>query len=217
MTHLSADFRHPQRDIPRTTGAAVAIVGFLYLLVAAAGILVLGAAAGDSNAPLADMLRIGIGGSGGVLGAVVAVLLTLGVMNTYQASAAKLGSALGRDAALPRWLAPGSESGDVPVRSVLVVAAIAGTALLAVVAFGNGNPKPLVLLTTGAFVTVYVLGSAAAVRLLPKRSSGWVAALISLIASALLLCTTGRYLLWPAFLAIACLLYLRKSTARRSS
>ncbi|GAA2711720.1 APC family permease [Actinoplanes palleronii] len=211
MTHLSADFRRPHRDIPRTTAAAVVIIGVLYLAVAGASILVLGAAAGDSNAPLADLLSIGIGRAGGVLGTVVALLLTLGVMNTYQASAAKLGAALGRDAALPRWLAPGSESGGVPVRSVLIVAAFAATALSAVVIFGDADPEPLVLLTTGAFVTVYVLGSAAAVRLLPHRSWGRAAAIISLIASVLLLGTTGRYLLWPALLAIGCMLYLRRS------
>ncbi|MEV4344465.1 amino acid permease [Actinoplanes sp. NPDC049596] len=217
MTHLSADFRRPHRDIPRTTGAAVVIVGFLYLTVAAATVLVLGPAAGESDAPLADLLSIGIGRAGGAVGTGVAVLLTLGVMNTYQASAAKLGAALGRDAALPRWLAPGSESGGVPVRSVLIVAALAGTALLTVVIFGHADPEPLVLLTTGAFVTVYVLGSAAALRLLPRRSWGWRSALISVTASVLLLATTGRYLLWPALLAAACLLYLRRSARAAAS
>jgi amino acid efflux transporter len=213
MTHLSADFRRPARDIPRTTGSAVAIVGVLYLAVAAASILVLGAAAGESNAPLADLLAIGLGGPSRVIAAAVAVLLTLGVMNTYQAGAAKLGAALGRDAAMPRWLAPGAASGEVPLRSVLVVAAIAGAALAGVTLLGDADPEPLVLLTTGAFMTVYVLGAAAAVRLLPRRSAGWASALISVIAAAALLATTGRYLLWPLGLAAACLFYLYVSSA----
>ncbi|MCM4083090.1 APC family permease [Paractinoplanes hotanensis] len=216
MTHLSADFRRPERDIARTTSAAVVIVGALYLAVATVSILVLGQAAGESAAPLADLLALGIGGSGNVLGAGLALLLTLGVMNTYQASAAKLGAALGRDSALPRWLAPGSESGDVPVRSVLVVATLAGLALLGVAVLHHGDPVPLVLLTTGAFTTVYVLGSAAAVRLLPRRSPGGYAAVVSLVASLALLTTTGRYLLWPVLLAAACLLYLRR-TGRRAA
>ncbi|GIF23622.1 amino acid efflux transporter [Actinoplanes tereljensis] len=213
MTHLSGDFRRPERDIARTTSAAVVIVGTLYLAVATASILVLGPAAGESAAPLADLLARGIGGAGNTLGAILAVLLTLGVMNTYQAGAAKLGAALGRDAALPRWLAPGSAPGDVPVRSVLVLATLAGLALLAVAVFHHADPEPLVLLTTGAFTTVYVLGSAAAVRLLPRRSPGRLAAVISLIASLALLTTTGRYLLWPLLLAAACLLYLRRTAA----
>lgn len=213
MTHLSADFRRPARDIPRTTASAVVIVGVLYLAVAAASILVLGATAGESSAPLADLLSIGLGGPSRLMAAVVAVLLTLGVMNTYQAGAAKLGAALGRDAALPHWLAPGAESGEVPVRSVLVIAGFAGTALAAVSLFGHAGPEPLVLLTTGAFMTVYVLGSASAVRLLPRRSPGWTAALISVTAAAALLATTGRYLLWPIGLAVLCLLYLRTAAA----
>jgi amino acid efflux transporter len=213
MTHLSADFRHPARDIPRTTASAVAIVGVLYLTVAAASILVLGAAAGESGAPLADLLSIGLGGPSRLMAAVVAVLLTLGVMNTYQAGAAKLGAALGRDAALPRWLAPGAESGEVPVRSVLVIATFAGVALAAVSLIGHADPEPLVLLTTGAFMTVYVLGAAAAMRLLPRRSPGWTSALISVTAAGALLATTGRYLLWPIGLAIVCLFYLYGSAA----
>lgn len=209
MTHLSADFRRPKRDIPRTTAAALVIVSVLYLAVATASILVLGAAAGESDAPLGDLLSIGIGGPSRIIATVAAVLLTLGVMNTYQAGAAKLGAALGRDGALPRWLAPGSESGEVPVRSVLVIAAFAFTALTLVTLVGGAEPKPLVLLTTGAFTTVYALGAASALRLLPTRSPGWWCAVVSLVAAGTLLLTTGRYLLWPIFLAGACLLYLR--------
>src|SRR5206468_1878958 len=114
---------------PRTTAAALVIIAVLYLAVAGASILVLGPAAGQSRAPLADLLAGTAGGGARLIAAVVASLLTLGVMNTYQAGAAKLGAALGRDNALPGWLAPGSGSGQVPVRSVLVVAALAAGAL----------------------------------------------------------------------------------------
>ena len=80
----------------------------LYLAIAAASILVLGPSAAGSDAPLAELLARGIGGPARSVAAVAAVLLTLGVMNAYYAGAAKLGAALGRDGALPAWLARGS-------------------------------------------------------------------------------------------------------------
>ena len=58
------------------------------------------------------------------------------------------------------------------------------------------------LLTTGCFTLVHLLGTAAALRLLRAGSLGWIGACIALVAVAALLVAGGRYLLWP--LAIAC-------------
>jgi amino acid efflux transporter len=207
ITHLAAEFRRPARDLPLATGIAVCVVGLLYIGVAAASVLVLGPAAGKSSAPLAELLATGLGGKVQVLAAAAALLLTLGTMNAYFAGAAKLGAARGRDGALPAWLAAGSRAGDVPRRSLLVVAALALITLCAAVIAGVG-PRPLVLLTTGSFVTVYALGTAAALRLLPKRSGARRCACVALVAVAALFAATGWYLLWPLAITGCALLYL---------
>ncbi|CAB3761679.1 APC family permease [Paraburkholderia humisilvae] len=207
ITHLAAEFRRPARDLPLATGIAVCVVGVLYMGVAAASVLVLGPAAGKSSAPLAQLLATGLGGKVQVLTAGAALLLTLGTMNAYFAGAAKLGAALGRDGALPAWLAAGSRAGAVPRRSLLVVAGLAMVSLCADVVAGLG-PKPLVLLTTGSFVTVYALGTAAALRLLPKRSWARRCATVALVAVAALCAATGWYLLWPLAITGCALLYL---------
>ncbi len=208
ITHLAADFRRPARDLPRAAAVAVVLVGVLYLAVATASILVLGPAAGASQAPLAELLAIGAGGHVKMLAAAAALLLTLGTMNAYYAAAAKLGAALGRDGALPGWLARGSSAGTVPRRSLAVVSGLSGLTLGVATVCAVG-PKPLVLLTTGSFVTVYALGTAAALRLLPR--GGWAhrAALVALVAVGLLLVMTGWYLLWPLVVTAGALLYLR--------
>ena len=217
ITHLAGEFRRPAHDLPRATIVAVVVVGVLYLAVAAASVLVLGPAAGTSRAPLAELLAIGIGGKVQVLAAGAAVLLTLGTMNAYYAGAAKLGAALGRDGALPEWLAHGSSVGDVPRRSLAVIAVLAGVAMLVTIVAGVG-PKALVLITTGSFVTVYALGTAAALRLLPRGSGAHRCALVALVAVAFLLVMTGWYLLWPLFITASALLYLRvRKPARNTS
>jgi len=206
VTSLAADFRRPARDLPRATGIALAVVGLLYLGVATASVLVLGPATGSTEAPLAELLAIGVGGEVRVLTAFAALLLTLGAMNAYYAGAAKLGAALGRDGALPAWFARGSNAGVVPRRSLAVVSGL-GVLALTIVAVAGVGARPLILLTTGSFVLVYVLGMAAAVRLLPRGSGSRRAAMVALAAVVALLFVTGVYVLWSLFIALAALIY----------
>ncbi|MBO4272762.1 APC family permease [Microbispora triticiradicis] len=216
ITHLAGEFRRPRRDLPRATGAAVVIVGALYLLVAFATVTVLGPGAARTEAPLGELMALGLGGNARWLAAGAAVLLTLGAMNAYYAGAAKLGAALGRDGALPRALAGGSMAGEVPRRSLAVHSALSFVALAVVVATGVGA-QPVVLLTTGSFVAVYALGVAAALKLLPRRGVGRAAAMTAMVAVAALLLMSGPYLLWPLAVAGAALLYLRLNRRRRAA
>ncbi|MEU7942595.1 APC family permease [Microbispora bryophytorum] len=214
ITHLAGEFRRPQRDLPRATAAAVTIVGVLYLLVAFATVAVLGSGAARTNAPLGELMAIGLGGNARWPAAAAAVLLTLGAMNAYYAGAAKLGAALGRDGALPGRLAEGSVAGEVPRRSLAVNSAMSFAALVVVVATGVGS-RPLVLLTTGSFVAVYAIGVAAAIKLLPRRSLGRATAIAALVAVVALLLMSGVYLLWPLVVTGAALLYVRLDRRRR--
>lgn len=133
-------------------------------------------------------------------------------MNAYFAGAAKLGAALGRDGAPPDWLAQGSSVGEVPRRSLAVVSGLSGLALAATTVADVG-PQPLVLLTTGSFVTVYALGTAAALRLLPRGSLPHRSALLALVTVVVLLVMTGWYLLWPLVVAASALSSLRRRRA----
>ncbi len=209
VTHLAAEFRRPARDLPRATAAAIVIVGGLYLAIAAASILVLGASAGDTEAPLAELLARAFGGPARGIAAIVALLLTFGVMNTYYAGAAKLGAALGRDAALPAWFAKGSQAGAIPRRSLGLTLALGAIGLVVVAATGVGT-APLVLATTGAFVAVYAVGVAAAIRLLPKGTAGWWTAVVAFATVLVLAVSTGPYLLWPLVSGTLALLFVAR-------
>jgi amino acid efflux transporter len=195
VTSLAGELRRPERDVPRATAIAVVVVGVLYLAVAATSLLVLGAATGATEAPLAELLAVGTGGEVRVVAAVAAVLLTLGTMNAYYAGAAKLGAALGRDGALPIWFARGDRAGEVPRRSLAVFASASAVAFAVVAATGMGT-RALVLLTTGSLVLVYVLGTAAALRLLPPRSLTRRAAAVGFVAMSALYLTIGPYVAW---------------------
>jgi amino acid efflux transporter len=207
ITYLAAEFRQPAHDMPKAAAAAVIIIGVLYFAVAAATILVLGMGAATTAAPLALLLAVGIGGPVKMLAAVAALLLTAGTMNAYFAGAAKLGAALGRDGALPNWFAHGSEAGGIPRRALL---SLAGLTLIVLIttAVAHLRVEALVLMTTGAFVVVYILGTAAALRLLEAGSWARRAAFLALIFDILLLATTRLYLLWSAGIAACAVIYL---------
>ncbi|MFE9689181.1 APC family permease [Micromonospora sp. NPDC005806] len=208
VTYLAAEFRNPPRSLPRATAAAIVIVGGLYLAIAAASILVLGASAGSTDAPLAELLGRSFGEPAKAVAAIVALLLTLGVMNTYYAGAAKLGAALGRDGALPASLALGSRAGEVPRRSLLLTVAL-GLVGFAIVALTGVGTDSLVLATTGSFVAVYAVGAVAALRLLPRRTAAWWTALAAVGMVLMMLAATGAYLLWPLLVGGSSLAYVR--------
>ncbi|MFF9482215.1 APC family permease [Streptomyces sp. NPDC014733] len=212
VTHLSAEFAHPRRDIKRATAAALLTIGVLYLALATVTVLALDAAAGTSATSLAALLELGFGPPGAVLAGVIAILTTLGTMNAYIAGTAKLGAALARDGALPRALGTGAEPGGVPRRSLAVVAAIATTVFTAAT-LTRAPVQPLVLSTTACLGAVYAVGSAAGARILRTRTRrGTAAALVSLLLICVLLALTGVYLVWPAVLTAAALLWCRRAS-----
>lgn len=206
VSSLTSEYRRPHHDLPRATALAVVVVGVLYLGVATMTVFVLGPSAGSSKAPLADLLVAGFGPAARSVTTVIAVLLTVGTVNAYFAGAAKLGAALGRDGSLPAWFARGSSAGEVPRRALGVLVALCAVSVALSAGF-DIDVKSTVLLITGSFTLVYVLATAAALRLLPRRSWSRVAAAVSLVCSAALLLLTGIHIVWGIALAVAALSY----------
>jgi amino acid efflux transporter len=202
VTSLSAEYRHPARDIGRATAVAIAVISVLYLGVAFATVAVLGDDPG--NAPLSDLLVLGLGEAARPVITVVAVLLSLGALNAYFAGGARLGAALARDGSLPAWLAHGSTAGEVPRRSLSVIAAGAMTSLL-VITLGELSLNAPLLMTTGAFTLVYAVGTASALRLLPRGTWARRGAGVGFVATLGLLALTGEHLLGPALIGAGAL------------
>lgn len=184
VTSLSAEYRDPARDINRATAIAIGVIAVLYLGIAFATVAVLGDEPGA--APLSDLLVLGFGEAARPVTTVVAVLLSIGAINAYFAGGSRLGAALARDGSLPAWLARGSTAGEVPRRALGVITLGAMASLSVITAADLSLNAPL-LLTTGAFTLVYVVGTAAGLKLLPRGT--WVhrGALIGFLSTVALL------------------------------
>jgi amino acid efflux transporter len=186
MAQLAGEFRDPARDLPRAMGLAFAVIAALYAALAVATVVVAGAA--GSRVPLADLIGAGFGRAGRDATAVLAVALTMGTMNVYIGSTAKLTAALAVERAVPAWLG-GDATRSIPRRPLLALA-LTGALLLGGLAEGVGTTSDFVRATSACFVAVYVLALAAAVRILPGGQR--LAAAVALGS----ICVVGVFSAW---------------------
>lgn len=213
VTHLSGEFKDPERDLPRVTAATLVVIAILYIGLAVTCVLVLGPRLADTSVPLSLLLEVGVGGAASAVTAVVAVLLTFGTMNAYLAGASRLGAALARDRALPSWLAKGNGPGEVPRRSLGLLAVL--SIGLSVAAVTLGLSLTFVLLAASAcFIAVTVAGLLAGTRLLPRGRPIWWAVILAALVMTVVLVFSGPFLLLPLALAAAALIYTSRKARR---
>jgi amino acid efflux transporter len=215
-THIAGEFRDPRRTIPLATGIAIVIVGVGYLALQVVTVGVLGESAGDGQVPLVDLVAVTVPGIGPVLVAIVAAIVTVGVLNAYLPAFGKLGAALGRDGDLPRFFAKGAEDGAVPRRALVL------TGSLMAVYFGFAlvlelDLAPFILIHTSNMVAIYAAGMLAATLLLRRWSVGWWLAVVATVLSAGLLLLAWQNLFVPLALAAASVVVtiVRRARARR--
>ena len=160
--------------------------------------------------PLSLLLTKGIGDAGPVVTAIVAGLLALGSMTSYLAGASRLGAALARDGALPSWLAKGNRPGEVPRRSLGLLALL--SLCVSIWAISTGAELGSIMLAASAcFIAVTVAGLIAGIRLLPRGLPVWYGTAGAAVATGAVLLFSGVFLAVPALLSVGALLY----TARR--
>jgi amino acid efflux transporter len=208
MAQLAGEFRDPARQLPRAMALAFGVITVLYAALAVTTIVT---RAGGSRVPLADLIAIGFGGAGRDATAVLAVTLTMGTMNVYTGSIAKLAAALALEGTLPAWVG-GDVERSIPRRPLLALGALAAVFLTAL-AIGIGNTSDLIRASSACFIVVYVFALASAVRLLSGRLRA--AAALSLVLVCVVAVFSSVYLAVPAGAALA-VLAVRRAGVRRS-
>jgi amino acid efflux transporter len=198
VTNFSGILRNPGQTLPRVTAVTLVVVAVLYAAMALAEILVLGPTVGGSEAPVAEILRVAVGPTGAIVAAVFAMTIALGNSLAYVGSLAELGLA---------QQPPNSRQGPRAARTrALTIPTAIIAAGLAAVAFTPIGTKELISICAGSQVPVYVLGLAAGVKLLPRRTARWWLAVFSTVAVAVLLIPAGIYLLVPGGIALSVLI-----------
>jgi amino acid efflux transporter len=182
VSNVAEEFSDPRRDFHRSVLLSVVLVGLLYLSVAVVTVGTRAWEAGGSVAPFAALLSGVLGRAGAAGTAVLAVLIIFGTANAYTAGISRVVLAVARDGSLPRVFGRVSEKTGAPSGALILLTALS----LAVLGFYyllDVDLQTALLIPSGAAVLVYVIGSAAGIRLLPlrgaKRALPWISLAIS--------------------------------------
>jgi amino acid efflux transporter len=206
IAQLSAEFRDPSRDVPRSTLLSVGLITLLYVGVAAAtvGTATYGSP-GVNRVAVARLLANGLGIGAGTVAASMAALISLATTNAYVAATARLGYALARDGAFPSWLDNLDERG-VPARAVFAIGGLAALGTLLSYSVG-WNPEDIIVVPTSLGLATYVVGSAAGARLLEGGAK--LLAVISLLLCLVVFPFAGAFVGLPVAVAAAAWLFRR--------
>jgi amino acid efflux transporter len=190
VSNVAEEFKNPKRDFRRSVVLSVVLIGVLYLAVAFVTVGTRSWEAGGSVAPFAALFSRVFGSYGAAGTAILAVVIIFATVNAYTAGMSRVFLAVARDGALPRYLGQVSPRSGVPARSLTLLTGLALVMLLVYYVF-NFDLQTALLIPSGAAILVYVVGSAAGIKLLPARGLARALPWISLVISIAVLPFVG--------------------------
>ncbi len=206
VSNIAEEFENPERDFHRSIVLSVVVISVLYVSVALATVGTRAYAAGGSIAPFAAMLSNVLGSYAGIGTAIVALLIIFGTVNVYTAGMSRVIYAVAKEGGFPTMLAKVDSSTGVPSRALV---ALSGLSLVSIFGyyFVNIDLQTALLIPSGAAILVYVLGSAAGIRLLKGRGLKKLLPWISFIISVVILPFVGVLLSASVVVIALSLLY----------
>lgn len=213
VSNVAEEFRDP-RDFKRSIGLSVVLISTLYLAVALVTVGTRAYVAGGSVAPFAAIFSNVLGPFGAVGTAVLAVFIIFSTANAYTAGMSRVVLAAARDGGFPRALDHVDARSGVPDRCL---ALLFGASLMVLVAYYALaiDLSTAMLIPSAAAILVYVIGSAAGVRLLEGRTADAVLPWASLLTSLAILPFVGRVVAAAVAVVIAGLGYGTLRARRR--
>ena len=208
VSNVAEEFQDPQRDFHRSILLSVVIISSLYLAIAVVTIGTQAYKAGGSVAPFAVMLSNVLGKYGGAGTAILAIVIIFATANAYTAGMSRVVLAIARDRGLPGWLDHVDQKSGAPTRSLML---LSGSALLVLTFyyFFKVDLETALLIPSGAAILVYIIGSAAGIRLLREPGRQRIFPWISFVLSIVLLPFVGLAAIGSILAGLAAFLYVR--------
>ncbi len=214
VSHLAEEFQNPERDFRLSIVTSVVVIASLYLLLS---LVTIGTGNYGSDVeeviPLSRIMAEVLGPWAGVATGLIAFLICFGTANAYIAGASRLAFALAREGLFPGALSRLHHRHATPGRALIALGCGFGGVLVGMYLF-HLTIAQVILIPNASFISIYLLGAAAGVRLLKGVRGGRAAAWVTLGSCLLILPFVGWYLLATAGISLACLGYLRNSRRR---
>ncbi len=215
ITHLVPEFKHPQRDVMRSTWISVVLIGLVYTALSFVTVGTHTYGGEYSAAPLSVLMNRTLGISAEAATVLVVCIVCVGTLNVFLASSSRLGYALAQEEKLPRWFGKLNEKG-VPVRSTLFLFT-SNTFVLCIGYLFHLGADVLIMPPTTLGIIVYVIATLASLKILWHDRTGRITALISAAACAAIAPFAKDFLLVPLAVAALCLLYQLRVRKRRAT
>ncbi len=192
-SNVAEEFQDPARDFHRSVVISVLLISGLYLAVAVVTVGTGAYLVGGGVTPFAAMMSDAFGIYGGAIVALLAVFVTFGTVNAYTAGFARVYYAAARDGVFPHALATVDRRSGAPRRALLFMISFMLLALAGFYAL-DVDIASAFLMTSGAAIFAYIIGSAAAIRLLKEKGIRRLLPWASLVVSIVLLPFIGTLL-----------------------
>ena len=184
VSNVAEEFENPKRDFHRSILLSVILVSGLYVAIATVTVGTFAYEAGGSVAPFAAIFANVLGSHGAVGTALLAVIIIFATVNAYTGGMSRVILAVATDGGLPRGLQHIDPRNGAPTRSLVMLSGLS-LCMLTLYYFLDVNLQTALLIPSGSAVLVYIVGSAAGVRLLKergfKRSMPWISLAMSFI------------------------------------
>jgi len=190
VSNVAEEFKNPKRDFHRSVLLSVVLIGLLYFSVSFVTVGTRAYQAGGSVAPFAAIFSNILGGYGAAGTAILAVIIIFGLVNAYTTGMSRVVLAVARNDGLPKVFARVSTSTGAPAGSLTLLTTLS-LAMLIVYYLFDVNLQTALLIPSGAAILVYVIGSAAGVKLLRERGVKKLLPWISLVISIAVLPFVG--------------------------
>jgi amino acid efflux transporter len=218
VSNVAEEFENPKRDFGRSIVLSVLLISLLYIGVASVTIGTQAYKAGSNIAPFAVILSHVLGTYGAAGTAILAVFIIFGTENAYATGMSRVFYAVARDGGFPKALQHISPKTKVPDRSLI---ALFGSTIpvFVIYYFFHVNLEVALLVPSGAAILVYVIGSAAGIKILGRERSRdrklVILPAISLAISLIVLPFIGWLLVVSIVVCVAALIYVQVSSRHK--
>jgi len=217
-SNVAEEFEHPEKDFHRSIILSVMLISGLYVAIALVTIGTLAYEVGGSVAPFAAILSNVMGRHGAEGTAILAVFIIFGTVNAYTTGVSRLFYAVARDGGFPKIFDHLNRRSQAPDR-VLVGLLVSIASVLTVFYFSHVDLETALLVPSGAAIVVYVIGSAAGIKILGRGLNGvnreLVFPLISLVISLIVLPFIGPLIVASFMVIIAAWAYVTVRNRRK--
>ncbi|WP_379127049.1 APC family permease [Paenibacillus sp. sgz500958] len=210
VSHLSEEFKDPQRAAVKGVTIAAIVVGILYFLSALATVGTQSYLRGGSESSLVWIISQPLGAWGGFIAGLTGLFICTATIIAYTGAASRVAFALSRQGYAPEWMGRLSKRYHTPVGAIgFLMFCFAAVLIL----YGSGilSITTLIQFPNATFILTYIGGCAAGIRLLKGSRLGVTISWISFIATAAVFPFTGWAIGYPVLIAVlfAGIIYFR--------